>query len=52
MPSGLGVRDVNYTAVADILRNRPDELVDEELSELGAVTTPDHENVRGKEYYK
>ena len=42
----------NYTAVADILRNRQDELVEEELSEVGDVTTPDHENVRGKEYYK
>ena len=43
----------NYLAVADILKNKQDELpVEEWDSDEPEYTTPDHENVRGKEYYK
>ncbi len=43
----------NYLAVADILKNKQDELpVEEWDSDEPEQTTPDHENVRGSEYYE
>jgi len=44
----------NYLAVAGILKNKQDELPEEEwdMQEDDGRTTPEHENVRGKEYYK
>ena len=44
----------NYLAVAGILKNKQDELPEDEwdLQEGKDITTPEHENVRGKEYYK
>ena len=43
----------NYLSVADILKNKQDELPveDWDSGETGIVT-PEHENVRGSEYYK
>ena len=43
----------NYLAVAGILKNKQDELPEDEwdLQEGQDITTPEHENVRGKEYY-
>ncbi len=43
----------NYLSVADILKNKQDELPveDWDSGEPGMVT-PEHENVRGSEYYK
>ena len=44
----------NYLAVAGILKNKQDELPEEEWDTQADtdVKTPEHENVRGKEYYK
>ncbi len=43
----------NYLAVASIVKNKQDELPVEDWGEIDeGRTTPDHENVRGKEYYK
>lgn len=43
----------NYLAVEDILKNQQDMLPEEEWSNLpDNVELPEHENVRGKEYYK
>ena len=43
----------NYLSVADILKNKQDELPveDWDSGETGIVT-PEHENVRGSEYHK
>ena len=43
----------NYLAVENILKNKQDELPGEEWDlKVEERETPDHENVRGKEYYK
>ena len=43
----------NYLAVENILKNKHDELPGEEWDlKVEERETPDHENVRGKEYYK
>ena len=43
----------NYLSVADILKNKQDELpVEEWDSGETGIVTPEHENVRGSEYHK
>ena len=43
----------SYLSVADILKNKQDELPVEDLEgDEPDMVTPEHENVRGSEYYK
>lgn len=41
----------NYPAIADILKNRQDELPLEDNRDE-SIPMPCHENIRGKEYYQ